>query len=112
MTRVAVLYGGISAEREVSLNSGRQVIAALREAGFDVDPIKVGDDLGAVIAALTSLLSDPNGRSELQRSGGGAPGGLPSPWAISVEQMARLGEPAPSEIMRRRNLLGIGIGMK
>ncbi len=53
MTRVAVLYGGISAEREVSLNSGRQVIAALREAGFDVDPIKVGDDLGAVIAALT-----------------------------------------------------------
>jgi D-alanine-D-alanine ligase len=53
MTRVAVLYGGISAEREVSLNSGRQVIAALREAGFAVDPIEVGDDLGAVIAALT-----------------------------------------------------------
>ncbi|MEI7712848.1 MAG: D-alanine--D-alanine ligase [Rhodospirillales bacterium] len=53
MTRVAVLYGGISAEREVSLNSGQQVIAALREAGFEVDPIEVGDDLGAVIAALT-----------------------------------------------------------
>lgn len=53
MTRVAVLYGGISAEREVSLATGRQVIAALREAGFDVNPIEVGDDLGAVIAALT-----------------------------------------------------------
>ena len=36
MTRVAVLYGGISAEREVCSSSGRQVIAALREAGFDV----------------------------------------------------------------------------
>ena len=53
MRRVAVLYGGISAEREVSLSSGRQVIAALREAGFDVDPVDVGPDLAATIAALT-----------------------------------------------------------
>ncbi len=53
MTVVAVLYGGISAEREVSLASGMQVIAALREAGFDVRPIQVGPDLAAVIAALT-----------------------------------------------------------
>jgi D-alanine-D-alanine ligase len=53
MTRVVVLYGGISAEREVSLSSGIQVIAALRESGFDVDPVDVGHDLGAVIAALT-----------------------------------------------------------
>src|SRR3954454_3915339 len=52
MTRVAVLYGGISAEREVSLSSGSQVIAALREAGFAVDRIDVGHDLAAVIAAL------------------------------------------------------------
>ena len=50
--RVAVLFGGMSAEREVSLSSGRQVIAALREAGFDVAPIEVGDDLGAVLRAL------------------------------------------------------------
>jgi D-alanine-D-alanine ligase len=53
MTRVVVLYGGISAEREVSLSSGIEVIAALREAGFDVDPVDVGQDLGAVISALT-----------------------------------------------------------
>ena len=53
MKTVAVLYGGISAEREVSLASGVQVIAALREAGFDVRPVEVGADLGAVIAALT-----------------------------------------------------------
>jgi D-alanine-D-alanine ligase len=53
MTRVVVLYGGISAEREVSMSTGVQVIAALRDAGFDVDPVEVGKDLGAVIAALT-----------------------------------------------------------
>ena len=52
MTRVAVLYGGISAEREVSLSSGRQCIAALRGGGFEVNPILVGPDLGAVIRAL------------------------------------------------------------
>jgi D-alanine-D-alanine ligase len=53
VTRVAVLYGGISAEREVSRSSGLQVIAALRQSGFEVDPIEVGADLSAVIAALT-----------------------------------------------------------
>lgn len=52
MTRVAVLYGGISAEREVSLASGRQVIAALGKAGFEVTPIEVGADLRATLAAL------------------------------------------------------------
>jgi len=52
MKRVAVLYGGISAEREVSLSTGRQVIAALETAGFEVAPILVGPDLGAVVAAL------------------------------------------------------------
>ena len=51
--RVAVLHGGISAEREVSLSSGAQCIKALREAGFDVTPIEVTADLGALIAALT-----------------------------------------------------------
>ena len=53
MKRVAVLYGGISAEREVSLASGVQVITALREAGYDVQAIEANHDLGAVIAALT-----------------------------------------------------------
>ncbi len=52
MTRVAVLYGGISAERDVSLSSGRQVIAALQTAGFGVTPIEVGPDLRTTIAAL------------------------------------------------------------
>ena len=43
-TRVAVLYGGKSAERAVSLNTGAQVVAALRGLGFDVAPIDTGDD--------------------------------------------------------------------
>jgi D-alanine-D-alanine ligase len=47
------LYGGISAEREVSLSSGRQVISALGEAGYVVRPVEVGRDLAAVLAALT-----------------------------------------------------------
>lgn len=53
MKRVAVLQGGISAEREVSLSTGAEVTAALIEAGFDVVPITVGPDLPALIAALT-----------------------------------------------------------
>jgi D-alanine-D-alanine ligase len=52
MTRVAVLYGGMSAEREVSLSSGRQVVVALRDAGYDVTPIDVRDSLTALISAL------------------------------------------------------------
>ncbi|WP_252091127.1 D-alanine--D-alanine ligase [Pseudomonas sp. MWU13-3659] len=43
--RVAVLYGGKSAEREVSLKSGAAVIEALTNAGVDVVAIDVGDDL-------------------------------------------------------------------
>jgi len=58
MTRVAVLYGGISAEREVSLASGVQCIAALREAGFATTPIEVGPDLAATITALQAARPD------------------------------------------------------
>ncbi len=42
--RVAVLMGGRSAEREVSLNTGAQVTAALKSVGFDVVEIDTGDD--------------------------------------------------------------------
>jgi len=53
MKRVAVLMGGWSAEREVSLSSGRGVAAALRQAGYDVSEIDVRRDVPALIAALT-----------------------------------------------------------
>ena len=42
--RVAVLMGGRSAEREVSLHTGAQVSKALYSAGFDVVDIDTGDD--------------------------------------------------------------------
>ncbi|BBK44232.1 D-alanine--D-alanine ligase [Allostella vacuolata] len=51
--RVAVLMGGWSAEREVSLASGRDCAAALREAGYEVETIDVGRDLSALIRQLT-----------------------------------------------------------
>jgi len=51
--RVAVLMGGISAEREVSLVSGQACATALREAGYQVTEIEVGRDVGALVAALT-----------------------------------------------------------
>ena len=42
--RVAVLFGGKSAEREVSLKSGHAVLDALQGAGVDAFGIDVGDD--------------------------------------------------------------------
>ncbi|MGE8496181.1 MAG: D-alanine--D-alanine ligase [Pseudomonas sp.] len=42
--RVAVLFGGKSAEREVSLKSGNAVLSALQSAGVDAFGIDVGDD--------------------------------------------------------------------
>ena len=37
--KIAVLLGGTSAEREVSLNSGNAVLEALRKQGYDAHPI-------------------------------------------------------------------------
>ncbi|UTW06810.1 D-alanine--D-alanine ligase [Pseudomonas benzenivorans] len=42
--RVAVLFGGKSAEREISLKSGNAVLGALQGAGVDAFGIDVGDD--------------------------------------------------------------------
>ncbi len=49
--RVGVLFGGLSAEREISLQSGAAVIAALEEAGVDHVAIDVGDNIIADIQA-------------------------------------------------------------
>ena len=47
--RVAVLMGGSSAERDVSLDSGRNVLEALRAKGVDARPV---DGIPALVAAL------------------------------------------------------------
>ena len=53
--RVAVLMGGPSAEREVSLSSGRECAAALREADCDVIEVDAGLDL---VARLSEIKPD------------------------------------------------------
>ena len=51
--RVAVLMGGPSAEREVSLVSGKACAKALGAAGYDVTEIDFTGDVGALVGALT-----------------------------------------------------------
>ena len=49
---VVVLMGGPSAEREVSLSSGRECANALRQAGYDVTELDAGRDLPVRLAEL------------------------------------------------------------
>lgn len=49
---VAVLMGGWSAEREVSLVTGAACVNALKGAGYDVTPIDVQRDMGALMTRL------------------------------------------------------------
>jgi D-alanine-D-alanine ligase len=49
--KIGVLYGGLSAEREVSIKSGKAVHGALLERGYDAVAVDVGRDLAAVLAA-------------------------------------------------------------
>lgn len=51
--RIAVLMGGWSAEREVSLVSGAAVTEGLRQAGYDAYAIDVSRDLPHLLASLT-----------------------------------------------------------
>ncbi len=52
MKHVAVLKGGLSAEREVSLNSGAACAKALREVGYKVTEIDAGRDIAQKLAEL------------------------------------------------------------
>lgn len=53
MVRVAVVAGGWSSEREVSLSSGRECAKAAREAGYDVVEIDAGRDLADQLKAAS-----------------------------------------------------------
>ena len=50
---VAVLMGGFSAERQVSLSSGAECVKALEKGGYNVRPIDVSRDIAELQAALT-----------------------------------------------------------
>ncbi len=54
MSRIAVLMGGTSAEREVSLRSGAAVCKALAELGHEALEIDVGPEVVEQLAALRS----------------------------------------------------------
>ena len=43
--RIGVVMGGTSAEREISLRSGRAVARALEKAGFEVVRLEIGNQL-------------------------------------------------------------------
>ncbi len=43
--KVAVLMGGVSAEREISLRSGQAVLQALLRQGVDAEPVDAADDV-------------------------------------------------------------------
>ena len=49
---VAVLMGGWSAEREISLRSGKACADALMRLGYRVTPIDVGRDVATVLSAI------------------------------------------------------------
>jgi D-alanine-D-alanine ligase len=69
---VAVLMGGWSAERDISLRSGRACAEALTRSGHRVTPIDVGRDIAAVLttvkpdAALNVLHGRPGEDGTLQ----------------------------------------------
>nr|WP_321439827.1 D-alanine--D-alanine ligase [uncultured Hyphomonas sp.] len=52
MKRVAVIYGGWSSEREVSISSGTQMLKAAQAAGYDAIGIDAGRDLAAQLSEV------------------------------------------------------------
>ncbi|MBV8792696.1 MAG: D-alanine--D-alanine ligase, partial [Pseudolabrys sp.] len=52
MKHVAVLMGGWSAEREVSLNSGRACAIAAEKAGYRVTRVDVDRDIAAKLREI------------------------------------------------------------
>ncbi|WP_324751700.1 D-alanine--D-alanine ligase [Roseovarius sp. Pro17] len=50
--KVAVIMGGPSAERDVSLSSGRECAAALRDEGYDVVEVDAGADLAVKLSEI------------------------------------------------------------
>jgi D-alanine-D-alanine ligase len=58
MKRVSVLMGGPSAEREVSLNSGKNCASALKEAGYKVSTVDVTHDLPKLMKDIKAQKPD------------------------------------------------------
>ena len=55
--RVAVLMGGISPEREISLMTGKAVLGALRRRGIDAHGMDAADDLARALLRARSWIT-------------------------------------------------------
>ena len=56
--KVVVLYGGLSAEREVSVQSGEEVLRGLVQGGIDAHPLDVDDNIFDVLFDRAALVTD------------------------------------------------------
>ncbi len=106
--RVAVLLGGASAEREVSLASGRAVLAALRARGIDAHPVDPRDD------GLESLRSGGFARVWNALHGRGGEDGTMQGWlaaeGIACTGSGVLGSAIAMDKLRTKQLLA-GAGL-
>lgn len=60
--RVAVLMGGVSSEREISLKSGSGVVNGLREAGYDVTPVDIEREELPALVGIEAVFIALHGR--------------------------------------------------
>lgn len=114
---VGVLMGGCSSEREISLTSGRAVVAGLREAGYQVTPVILDhesvagriDGLDAVFIALHGGYGENGGvQADLDAlhvpyTGSGAPASRMAMCKIATkQQLVKAGIPtADFEVLAR-----------
>ena len=58
MKKVVVIAGGLSSEKEVSLQSGQGVFEALLRKGYDAHLVQLTDDIVAFVQTLQQLKPD------------------------------------------------------
>src|SRR5688572_3161524 len=85
--RVAVLMGGRSSEREVSLSTGRQVLASLDPARYEAFPVDT-----AQLGALTPIEPPVPGR-EAPALADGSP--LPDPFTVLPDLLSSAADRRP-----------------
>ena len=120
--RVAVLMGGVSAEREVSLASGTAVLNGLREAGYDVVGVDVKTREAAIPAGVEAVFIALHGefgedgevqalldRRGIPYTGSGAKASHAAfDKAISKRILAEHGIPTPAyELLRQGDRRGL-----
>lgn len=54
MKKIAILYGGISSEKEVSKATGKAILSAVSDLGYEPVPIEVTENVAELIQKLTN----------------------------------------------------------